>query len=72
MNDELCMCMSVIAHQQEPESYQWSGSVLWGVWQECQEHHEHFVSPVWHPRLGQLKYEPATVGAAPAELEVVL
>lgn len=64
MND--CLCFARDAHQYEPERYQWSGNVLWAIWPACPLHLEHFMSPVWHPRLGQLKYETATADQAVA------
>jgi hypothetical protein len=59
-----CTCFARDAHEYEPVRYQWSGNMLWGIWAECPTHHENFMSPVWHPRLGQLHAEPAAADQA--------
>src|SRR5688500_6767501 len=56
-----CLCLSEVAHQHEPVRYQWCGRVLWGWWAECPEHHEHFTSPVWDRKHGQLTRKTAAI-----------
>lgn len=57
MNEEVCLCFARDARELDPERYAWCGNVLWAQWKECPTHHEHFMSPVWHPRMGQLRDE---------------
>jgi hypothetical protein len=54
MNEELCMCHAVIARQHKPVRFEWKGPTLWAIYPDCEEHHEHFVSPGWHRTLGQV------------------
>jgi hypothetical protein len=63
-----CLCYARDAMKYEPV-YRWYGSILWAIGPLCVVHNDRFATPVWHPRIGQIRQsEGAAESTAPIEV----
>jgi hypothetical protein len=64
-----CLCFARDALQHEPVMYCWFGPILWAIYPLCEAHNDRYTTPVWAPRIGQIRQsEGAAESTAPIEV----